>query len=201
MWLQRLTIRVIGHLSLEASLAQLAEHALRKRVVVGSIPTGGFANRAAGEHARSMFFRCSCGLMDKAPPPRRRLRVRVPPRVISRACARMRAQSSVARGSQTDHLEYARRFVLQGLGYQSDYTVLPVAFSMRLAMGFWLSVEIYEGSGPAGAPTLMGGDLPFCLCIGRGPVGLMDKASASGVGDSRFESWAGHSRSSLARAS
>lgn len=26
----------------------------------------------------------------------------------------------------------------------------------------------------------------------RGPVGLMDKASASGAGDSRFESWAGH---------
>ena len=25
-----------------------------------------------------------------------------------------------------------------------------------------------------------------------GPVGLMDKASASGAGDSRFESWAGH---------
>ena len=25
------------------------------------------------------------------------------------------------------------------------------------------------------------------------PVGLMDKASASGAGDSRFESWAGHS--------
>ena len=26
----------------------------------------------------------------------------------------------------------------------------------------------------------------------RRPVGLMDKASASGAGDSRFESWAGH---------
>ena len=26
----------------------------------------------------------------------------------------------------------------------------------------------------------------------NGPVGLMDKASASGAGDSRFESWAGH---------
>ena len=26
----------------------------------------------------------------------------------------------------------------------------------------------------------------------RWPVGLMDKASASGAGDSRFESWAGH---------
>ena len=26
----------------------------------------------------------------------------------------------------------------------------------------------------------------------KGPVGLMDKASASGAGDSRFESWAGH---------
>ena len=112
----------------------------------------------------------------------------------------MRAQSSVARGSQTDHLEHAMRFDLQGLGYQSDYTVLLVAFRMRLAVGFWLSVEIYEGSGPAGAPTLMGGDLPFRLCIGRGPVGLMDKASASRAGDPKFESWAGHSRSSLARA-
>ena len=127
--------------------------------------------------------------------------MRVPPRVINRACARMRAQSSVARGSQTDHLEHAMRFDLQGSGYHNDHTVLPVAFSMRLAVGFWLSVEIYEGSGPAGAPTLMGGDLPFRLCIGRGPVGLRDKASASGAGNSRFESWAGHSRSSLARAS
>ena len=26
------------------------------------------------------------------------------------------------------------------------------------------------------------------------PVGLMDKASASGAGDSRLESWAGHGR-------
>ena len=93
------------------------------------------------------------------------------------------------------------RFDLQGFGYRKDYTVLSVEFSMRLAVGFWLSVEIYEGSGPAGAPTLMGGDLPFRLCIGRGPVGLMDKASASGAGDSRSESWVGHSRSSSARAS
>ena len=30
-----------------ASLAQLVEHALRKRMVVGSIPTGGFAYLAA----------------------------------------------------------------------------------------------------------------------------------------------------------
>ena len=51
LWLQRLTMRVIGHLALEASLAQLAEHALRERMVVGSIPTGGLANRAASEHA------------------------------------------------------------------------------------------------------------------------------------------------------
>ena len=36
----------------------------------------------------------------------------------------------------------------------------------------------------------------YCLSRGTGPkwpVGLMDKASASGAGDSRFESWAGHS--------
>ena len=37
-----------------------------------------------------------------------------------------------------------------------------------------------------------------CICTFdlpevRRPVGLMDKASASGAGDSRFESWAGHS--------
>ena len=51
LWLQRLTMRVNGHLGLEASLAQLAEHALRKRMVVGSIPTGGLANKAASEHA------------------------------------------------------------------------------------------------------------------------------------------------------
>ena len=31
---------------LVASLAQLAEHALRKRMVVGSIPTGGFSTSA-----------------------------------------------------------------------------------------------------------------------------------------------------------
>ena len=28
--------------------------------------------------------------------------------------------------------------------------------------------------------------------VAQRPVGLMDKASASGAGDSRFESWAGH---------
>ena len=28
--------------------------------------------------------------------------------------------------------------------------------------------------------------------ISAWPVGLMDKASASGAGDSKFESWAGH---------
>ena len=32
-----------------ASLAQLAEHALRKRTVVGSIPTGGFSQRFANK--------------------------------------------------------------------------------------------------------------------------------------------------------
>ena len=31
----------------------------------------------------------------------------------------------------------------------------------------------------------------------KGPAGLMDKASASGAGDSRFESWAGHAASLL----
>ena len=31
-----------------------------------------------------------------------------------------------------------------------------------------------------------------CRRFSRWPVGLMDKASASGAGDSRFESWAGH---------
>ena len=35
------------HVRLIASLAQLVEHALRKRMVVGSIPTGGFAYLAA----------------------------------------------------------------------------------------------------------------------------------------------------------
>ena len=34
--------QVVIHASNDASLAQLAEHALRKRTVVGSIPTGGF---------------------------------------------------------------------------------------------------------------------------------------------------------------
>ena len=33
-------------------------------------------------------------------------------------------------------------------------------------------------------------ELLACKICGR-PVGLMDKASASGAGDSRFESWAG----------
>lgn len=31
--------------------------------------------------------------------------------------------------------------------------------------------------------------------LNKWPVGLMDKASASGAGDSRFESWAGHALS------
>ena len=36
----------------------------------------------------------------------------------------------------------------------------------------------------------------FELASIRRPVGLMDKASASGAGDSRFESWAGQKRCS-----
>ena len=36
------------------------------------------------------------------------------------------------------------------------------------------------------------GSVIFELASIRRPVGLMDKASASGAGDSRFESWAGH---------
>ena len=40
---------------------------------------------------------------------------------------------------------------------------------------------------PAALPTVR-----CARCPGKGPVGLMDKASASGAGDSRFESWAGH---------
>ena len=34
----------------------------------------------------------------------------------------------------------------------------------------------------------------YFLLYPNWPVGLMDKASASGAGDSRFESWAGHVR-------
>ena len=73
LWLQRLTMRVIGHLGLEASLAQLAEHALRKRMVVGSIPTGGLAvtsvsyllilsSEASVPYAATCFdgYSCSC---------------------------------------------------------------------------------------------------------------------------------------------
>ena len=35
---------------------------------------------------------------------------------------------------------------------------------------------------------------PLDVMFKSRPVGLMDKASASGAGDSRFESWAGHMR-------
>ena len=75
----------------QASLAQLAEHALRKRMVMGSIPIGGLLYSGSGHVQISEFFK-------------------------------------QARGS---------------------------------------------------------------LCC-NWPVGLMDKASASGAGDSRFESWTGH---------
>ena len=37
--------------ALNASLAQLAEHALRERTVVGSIPTGGYGICAVRMHA------------------------------------------------------------------------------------------------------------------------------------------------------
>ena len=49
---------------------------------------------------------------------------------------------------------------------------------------------------PSVGPKMRGG--PATATAGAepgattGPVGLMDKASASGAGDSRFESWAGH---------
>ena len=38
---------------LVASLAQLAEHALRKRMVVGSIPTGGYVLNSAQRMRRA----------------------------------------------------------------------------------------------------------------------------------------------------
>ena len=49
-------------MSPDASLAQLVEHALRKRMVVGSIPTGGFF--AVGGHAHV----CSEAGKDSAAP-------------------------------------------------------------------------------------------------------------------------------------
>ena len=46
-----------------------------------------------------------------------------------------------------------------------------------------------------GAPRMQWGPVLHCSCaflrFCRWPVGLMDKASAPGAGDSRFESWAG----------
>ena len=35
-------------------------------------------------------------------------------------------------------------------------------------------------------------DIMSCAAKAQWPVGLTDKASASGAGDSRFEPWAGH---------
>ena len=58
----------------------------------------------------------------------------------------------------------------------------------------------FLAGGAAGLPPCVG---PLCVLLKhanvgiccwqqfQGPVGLMDKASASGAGDSRFESWAG----------
>jgi hypothetical protein len=40
---QKVVLKRWAHRQSVASLAQLAEHALRKRMVVGSIPTGGLA--------------------------------------------------------------------------------------------------------------------------------------------------------------
>ena len=56
------------------------------------------------------------------------------------------------------------------------------------------------GSGDVGAHSRGTTSVqPWYLVLGfkdvltcKWPVGLMDKASASGAGDSRFESWAGH---------
>lgn len=52
-WLRVLTALVFGSLvfgtAVAASLAQLVEHALRKRMVTGSIPVGGYV---AGMHRR-----------------------------------------------------------------------------------------------------------------------------------------------------
>jgi hypothetical protein len=51
--------------------------------------------------------------------------------------------------------------------------------------------EIWSGRFAVWLPC--GGDSDISLSAKiRWPVGLMDKASASGAGDSRFESWAGH---------
>ena len=67
-----------------------------------------------------------------------------------------------------------------------------------------LRKRMVMGSIPIGGlfllPMVFAASLGSCALRdgGRGythfawPVGLMDKASASGAGDSRFESWAGH---------
>ena len=53
---------------LVASLAQLAEHALRKRMVVGSIPTGGYvfnsAQRMRRAGPRRICIHCSCSYKE-----------------------------------------------------------------------------------------------------------------------------------------
>lgn len=45
-----------------ASIAQLAERALRKRTVVGSIPTGGFALEDVQQFDFKNDFRCKYGI-------------------------------------------------------------------------------------------------------------------------------------------
>ena len=47
-----------------ASIAQLVEHALRKRMVVGSIPTGGFAKLCCERSADSESL-LTLGVYDK----------------------------------------------------------------------------------------------------------------------------------------
>ena len=65
----------------EASLAQLAEHALRKRMVAGSIPAGGFVPAGCPLAAREMCFWLVNIQRRRANVPTNRLRAR--PRVPS----------------------------------------------------------------------------------------------------------------------
>ena len=55
-------------------------------------------------------------------------------------------------------------------------------------------IKAFHSCGLGWSPSVCAPIVPCCFyCHERdaGPVGLMDKASASGAGDSRFESWAG----------
>ena len=80
-------------------------------------------------------------------------------------------------------------------GWASKASAPPSAGDISVALAQTPAAIVRPGRPPGGRSAALVVERESRQGVAGGghrPVGLMDKASASGAGDSRFESWAGH---------